>query len=84
MGTAAVGTGVYLKRLGGEGSEVQVLGFSNKTAYPIGTTAVSMSWLSDADLVVTYNQNATLNFHVDTVGGVNVGARQITSPSASH
>lgn len=76
LGTAAVGTGVYLKRIRSSNAPVQVLGFSNGSAYPVGSTAVKLAWVTDTHLDVAYNQDAKLNFKVAKVDGVEITAHQ--------
>lgn|SRR6185312_3013889 len=76
LGTAAVGTGVYLKRTGSSNPPIQVLGFSNDSAYPVGSTAVNLTWVTDSHLDVTYNKDAKLNFKITKLGNVEITAHQ--------
>lgn len=76
FGTAAVGTGVYLKRTGSPRTLIQVLGFSNGSAYPVGVTSVKLAWITNSHLDVTYNQDAKLNFQVTKASGVEITAHQ--------
>lgn len=77
FGTAAVGTGVYLRRTNGPHKSIQVLGFSNKYAYPIGITAVTLAWETDSSLDVTYNDDAKLNLIVTNVDNVKITAHSL-------
>lgn len=77
LGAAAVGTGVYLKKIGGLHPSIQVLGFSNYSAYPAGSTSVKLIWMNNSHLDVIYNQNAKLNFQEAKVDGVEVTVHQV-------
>lgn len=82
FGAAAVGTGVYLRKTGELHTPIQVLGFSNYSAYPVGSTSVRLTWMNDSHLDVIYNKNAKLNFQEIKVNGVEVTVRQAKYESA--
>ena len=76
FGTAAVGTGVYLKRTQDSHESIQVLGFSNDSAYPVGVTSVKLKWVDDSHLDVTYGRAAKLNFQAVMTSDVKVTEHQ--------
>ena len=80
-GTASVQTTVYLKWLNGTQPPVQILEFTNASAYPSGSTTVAMNWRSQTHLEVTYNGNATLNFQAVKCGNITISVRDISSSS---
>ena len=45
LGAASVGTSVQLSWIGLTSSPTLILGLENETAYPIGITAVKMTWI---------------------------------------
>jgi hypothetical protein len=76
-GTAGVYTTVYLKQ--GSHSPVQILTFSNESAYPSGITSVGMNWVSASHLEVTYKGHADLQFQVVKFAGVDVSVQDLSS-----
>lgn len=79
FGTSAVATGVYLDKAADSMSTIQVLGFSNNAAYPLGVTSVKMTWITDSHLDVTYNAGATLNFKLIKTDDVEITVHQVKS-----
>lgn len=53
-GTASVGTSVYLRWIASSGPPTLILGLENETAYPIGITAIKMTWLTENQLDLAY------------------------------
>lgn len=76
MGTASVGTGVYIERPGSSTPSTQVAGFSNESAYPAGVTAVKMTWVGNSQLEVTYARGAELNFKATQAEGVEIAVHK--------
>ena len=76
LGTAAVATGVYIKQAVAHSEKIQILGFSNASAYPIGVTSVKMRWMTNSHLDVTYGKGAQLSFQVIKAYGLEFTAHQ--------
>ena len=70
LGTAYVSTAVYLKQRGQ--SPVEILGISYESAYPLGITAVNMTWITPSHLSITYKGQATIYFQVVKCAGVEI------------
>lgn len=81
-GTAGVETTVYLKWLNGSQPAVQVLEFTNESAYPSGATSVAMKWTSQTHLEVTYKPHATLNFQAVKYGNIAISVRDAAAPGS--
>lgn len=79
FGTAAVGTGVYVKQAAGSLPPLQILGFSNDSAYPNGITGVKMKWITNSHLDVTYGPGAKLNLQVIKAYGLEFTVHQSTN-----
>ena len=71
-GGGYVATSVYLKLADGSEPPVQVLGFSNDTAYPTGITSVTMKWLNPNHLTVAYGNHSKLDFQAIKCSGVDI------------
>ncbi|MGC2657720.1 MAG: hypothetical protein WA324_07060 [Bryobacteraceae bacterium] len=84
-GTAYVGTSVYLKSIGSSRPAVELLEFSDPSAYPMGVTRVKMTWLTPTHLDVTYGSQSTLDFQVVKCQGIEITVQAQTrdSPKAS-
>ncbi len=74
-GAAYVATTVHLLSRPGDGEPIEILAFSNQTAYPLGITSVKMEWASSKHLAVTYGRRATLDFQVIKCGGLDISAQ---------
>lgn len=74
-GTAYVGTVVHLAQARAR-NRLLILSFTNASAYPSGTTAVDLHWLSNSQLDVTYKSGATINFQAIKALGVSITAHQ--------
>jgi hypothetical protein len=70
FGTAAVYTTVYLKQNAQKPTAILV--FANETAYPLGVTAVDMTWITPSHLSVAYKGNANIEFQVIKCAGVEI------------
>jgi len=70
LGTAAVITTVYLSQSGH--SPVEIFSLSNESAYPLGITAVNMTWITPSHLSITYKGHATINFQAVKCAGVEI------------
>jgi hypothetical protein len=57
-GTASVDTAVYLRWSASSAPPTLILALSNETAYPIGITAVKMTWLTEGQLDLGYCEGA--------------------------
>jgi len=74
LGTAGVYTTVYLKQIGQ--SPVEILTLSNKSAYPLGITAVNMTWVTPSHLSITYKGHATIDFQAVKCAGVEISVEE--------
>jgi hypothetical protein len=77
-GNAFVGTTVYLKQ--DSQAPVQILGLTNESAYPSGTTTVGMNWLTTSHLELTYKGHATIDVQVVKCAGIDISVRDLSSP----
>ena len=75
LGTAGVFTAVYLKQSGQ--SPVMILSLSNESAYPLGITAVNMTWITPSHLSITYKGHATINFQAVKCAGVEITVEKV-------
>jgi hypothetical protein len=78
-GTAYVATSVYLKWMGGSQPPIEILGFSNDSAYPSGITNVKMEWVTPKHLEVTYGSHAKLDFQAVKCNGIDISVRDLSS-----
>jgi hypothetical protein len=76
-GTAHVGTTVFLKQIGGSRPPVEILEFSNDSAYPPGVTSVRMNWTTASHLEVMYQSGATLDFQAVKCFGIDISVRDL-------
>jgi hypothetical protein len=60
---------------------VLVLGFTNESAYPSGVTAVTLHWLSNSRLDVTYKAGATIEFQAIKALGITITAHNPDTPT---
>ena len=70
LGTVAAQTTVYLKQRGQ--SPVWILGLSYESVYPLGITAVDMTWITPSHLSITYEGHATIDFQAVKCAGVEI------------
>ena len=88
FGTAAIMTGVYLKRTNGSQPPVLVLSFwcngpaarayvLDNTANGGGTIHLTMLWTSPSQLDVTYDGNASLEFQVVKYAGIEITVQNV-------
>jgi hypothetical protein len=70
FGTAGVYTTVYLKQNAQKPTAILV--FSNETAYPLGVTAVDMTWVTPSHLNVAYKGNVNIEFQAIKCAGVEI------------
>ncbi len=70
-GTAWVGTSVHLEQAK-VAHPLLILSFTNESAYPAGATAVTLRWLSNSQLDVTYRSGATIDFQAVKALGVTI------------
>ena len=70
LGTAGVYTSVYLKQNTQKPTTILVL--SNESAYPLGVTAVNMSWVTPSHLNIAYKGNANIVLQVVKCAGVEI------------
>ncbi len=75
LGTAAVFTAVYLKKSGQQEAK-GILLLSNESAYPLGITAVNMTWITPSHLSITYKGHATINFQAIKCAGVEISVEK--------
>jgi hypothetical protein len=71
-GTAHLETTVYLKWVLSSTPPIEILSFSNNSAYPAGATKVKMNWVTPSHLNVVYNRNATLDFQAVKCADVSI------------
>lgn len=74
-----VGTTVYLEQTK-VARPVLVLSFSNESEYPAGVTAVTLHWLSNSQLDVTYKDGATIEFQAVRAIGVAISTHKTGAP----
>jgi hypothetical protein len=67
-GTASVDTAVYLRWSASSAPPTLILGLSNETAYPVGVTAVRMTWLTEDRIDLGYCEG-TVGFQAIQAGG---------------
>ena len=70
-GTAWVGTSVHLEQAN-VAHPLLILSFANDSAYPPGATAVTLHWLSNSQLDVTYKSGAAIEFQAVKALGVTI------------
>ena len=58
---------------------MQILSFSNESAYPAGITNVEMNWVTASHLEVTYKGHATLQFQVVKYAGIDISVRDLSN-----
>jgi hypothetical protein len=78
-GNAYVATSVYLKEKDSAQPSVEVLGFSNDSAYPSGVTNVTMDWVTPKHLNVTYGSHATLDFQAVKCSGIDISVSDVSA-----
>ena len=67
-GTASVSTAVYLRWIASSRSPTLILGLENETAYPVGITAIQMTWLTENKLDLAYCEGK-VGFQAIKAGG---------------
>lgn len=83
-GTAFVVTDVYLKWSASSASPTLILGLSNESAYPIGITAVKMTWLGENQLDLGYCEG-TIGFQAIKAGGdVDISVHKLNKADCHH
>jgi hypothetical protein len=83
-GTAFVGTDVYLRRSASAAPARLILDLSNESAYPIGITAVKMTWLAENQLDLGYCEG-TIGFQAIKAGGnVGISVHQLNEAACHH
>jgi hypothetical protein len=75
-GTASVETSVYLKQ--NSQPPVEILEFSNDSAFPSGVTNVDMNWVNPTHLEVTYKGHPTIDFQAVKCSGVDISLRDLS------
>ena len=78
-GINSVDTTVYLEQTK-VARPVLILSFSNQSAYPAGVTAVTLHWLSNSQLEVTYKDGATIEFQAVKAIGVAISTHKSAAP----
>jgi hypothetical protein len=76
-GTASVDTAVYLRWSASSWPPTLVLGLSNETAYPLGITAVRMSWVTEDHLDLGYCEGAVGFQAIKAGGNVDISTHQL-------
>jgi hypothetical protein len=82
-GNAYVATTVYLKQKDSQQPPVEVLGFSNDSAYPSGVTNVTMDWVTPKHLNVTYGSHATLDFQAVKCSGIDISVSNFSTGTSN-
>ena len=82
-GNAYVATSVYLKGKDSSQPPIEVLGFSNDSAYPAGATSITMEWVTPKHLDVTYGSHATLDFQALKCAGIDISVRDTSAGAVS-
>lgn len=78
LGTAAVITVVKLQRVHGSSSSVEILNLSYDSAYPAGSTAVKVSWLTPTHLDISFNSRVKIDFQAVRYAGIDISASRLT------
>jgi hypothetical protein len=78
-GTASVDTAVYLRWTAGSAPPTLILALSNDTAYPIGITAVKMTWLTERQLDLGYCEGAVGFQAIKAGGNVDISVHRLAS-----
>jgi hypothetical protein len=60
----------------GQQKGAEILLLSNDTAYPLGITAVDMTWITPSHLNITYRGQATINFQAIKCAGVEISVEK--------
>jgi hypothetical protein len=81
-GSAYVETDVSLKSSDSSQPPVEVLGFSNESAYPLGVTNVKMDWVTPKHLNVTYGRHATLDFQAVRCAGIDISVQNLSDETS--
>lgn len=76
MGTAGVQTSVVLQRNQGPDSPIEILSFSNESAYPQGIANLELRWLTPSHLDVGYRKGATVQFQAVKCAGIEISIHQ--------
>ena len=76
-GTASVGTAVYLRWTASSGPPTLILGLENETAYPIGITAIKMTWLAENQLDLAYCEGKVGFQAIKAGGNVDITVRRL-------
>jgi hypothetical protein len=77
-GTAGIVTSVYLKRTNDSNSPTEILGFFHDEKDSSNTINLTMQWLTDSHLDVTYNGHATLDLQTVKFGGIDISVRNLS------
>jgi hypothetical protein len=67
-----VSTLVYLKKEADADAGTEIIGIANETAYPVGSTAVDMRWLSPRKLDITSRSKSEIIFQAVKCGEVSI------------
>ena len=76
-GNAYVATSVCLQRTSGREPQIEVLSFSNNSAYPSGS-GISMEWTTPKHLTVTNEGHATLNFQAIKCADIEISYQELS------
>lgn len=75
-GTASVGTTVYL-RWTASSDPTLILGLENDTAYPVGITAIKMTWVTENQLDLAYCEGKVGFQAIKAGGNVDITVHQL-------
>lgn len=82
-GTASVGTTVYL-RWTANSDPTLILGLENDSAYPIGITAIKMTWLTENQLDFAYCEGKVGFQAIKAGGNVDITVRKLNQADCPH
>lgn len=77
LGAAGVQTTVYLNRINSSSKPIEILNFSNDSAYPSGNTKVKMSWVTATHLEVSYNAHTKIYFQAIKCADIDISVSRL-------
>jgi hypothetical protein len=77
FGTGDVETSVYLTNISQSKPSIQILGFVNQNARPIGVTSVKMNWVTPSHLNVIYKDGAKLGFQLVKYADIDITVHKL-------
>jgi hypothetical protein len=79
LGTAGVQTTVYLSRVNSSSNPIEILNFSNNSAYPSGKAKVNMNWVTATHLNVSYNEHTNVYFQAIKCANIDISVSRLSN-----